>query len=182
MQPTSQSLRTGVPATGAPAPKKPKKKPRPSSKPETRPVRHGGYRTLALTRIRRRSPNPAFQLEVFPSKSAWRRSWMTIYLGSMATITQERIDVAVATLHARTALYREIYARTDRETALDSAEVHMLDVEPPANPDYPTRLQLNDVLCWTGISEGVTYLPKSDVDPGRTTPYSPACNKTQEET
>lgn len=123
---------------------------------------------------------PRFDLEVSPSRSVNRASWMRVYLGSATTLTQERIDDAIATLHARWSEYRKLLDRYGRERVLFSTNLtHALrKLQVASHPDaalrpYPTRLLLSDVLAWTGNGDGIGFTPARTVQPDRMAVFWP---------
>lgn len=88
--------------------------------------------------------------------------WYSVYVGTTDTVTQKRLDSAVATLHARRDLFLSAdddWEAADRAKALNVAEA------PPQK-----RLLLDDVLAWNGVGERVVYHP----DPSPK-PTCPAC-------
>lgn len=137
------------------------------------------YRMISLSRRFRSGPvgksPPRFELEIAPSKGWQRACWMRIFVGSIQTMTQERLDNAIATLHARWARFREEMNRQGRLNSCSDLDlgntlyglrVFAPDFEIEA-PPYPTRLALNDVLAWNGRGVGVGYSPSYLVDPNR---------------
>lgn len=130
-----------------------------------------------LTLIRRLkspavNPAPAYYLEITPSKSKWRRRWMSIYVGGQSTISQVRIDAALIALRARWAAYRKCVLEHGQGEALDRdfSTVTWTKEESQALL-VGTRLLLVDVLAWNGQGEGISYAPSKLVDPTRKHPY-----------
>lgn len=129
--------------------------------------RADGARRLTVTRRLRDSAGgvriPRFTLEITPSKSAWRRDWMRVYLGTVMTINQHAIDVAVDLLRSRWDAFNQHAALHGRAAALsqDYASYALL---PP--PPHGTALRLVDLLAWNGDAEEVTYSPRSLVREG----------------
>lgn len=126
-----------------------------------------------LTLIRRvsgsgRTPLARFELQISASRSSQQAPWMRIFLGSHLNITQERIDQAIATLHARWSAYR-----ADLEADPD-LKPHHRDYAHVLGTDLRgCSLSVEDVLAFNGRGHGVGYTPGHAVSPERTEMWVP---------
>jgi len=125
------------------------------------PLHRQTHRKIALIMRtdRDRKPDgrtPSFSLEFSPSKSSWSRGWMKIFIGTDDTLTQRRIDKALALLAARMARYRIESARASAEIAVDA--VDYAELKPLKC--HPYRLHFCDALFWTGAATLVSFSPK----------------------
>jgi len=89
------------------------------------PLHRQAHRRITLARRTDRDGKaynrwPAYSLEFEPSKSEWMRGWMKIFAGSAVTLTQKRLDEALASMAGRIRAYRENAARSGAEKALDA--------------------------------------------------------------
>jgi len=98
-----------------------------------------------------------FSLEFLPSKSAWKRGWMTIFLGTDRTLSQERIEIALAQMAGRVAMYRENAARTCAREAVDARGYEMA----PPVVDHPYVLIKQDIAEWTGMARFIDFSPRA---------------------
>lgn len=114
-----------------------------------------------------RRPLPRFEIQIERSKGC-SGQWMRIYLGTSNTLTQARLDSAVATLHLRMERFRDAVVRSGREKA-DKGLEQVVVLEAPAQ----RQILLADVLAWTGKGVGVSYTPRASVDPSRTSLFQP---------
>lgn len=111
-------------------------------------------RKLALSRrIMQGGIDPIYELSIQPGKAEGKHAWMRITLGSSATLTQERIDDAIATLVARLDRFTTL-ARIDRASAVREAQEITITVT-----STQERLRIVDVLTWSGRGNGVSYYP-----------------------
>jgi hypothetical protein len=125
------------------------------------PLQRVAHRSLKLYRRTDRdglpdTRNPSYSLRFEPSKSDWLRGWMTVFLGTKATMSQKRINEALGLLAARLQVYREESIRTSAQEAVDQQEylfVAPLDV-------HSYRLLKRDILSWNGKGTHVAYSPK----------------------
>lgn len=138
------------------------------------------YRTIRVTRRFRnglKDSLPRFELEIPASKSEWREPWMRIYIGSLETVTQQRIDDAVATLHARWTEYRKLLDRHGRERlraeGMTAQLAQLTRTAEPGTALYPTRLSLVDLMAWTGKGSSISFSPGHLVDHDRAEPFWP---------
>lgn len=121
-----------------------------------------------LTLIRRvsgsgRTPLARFELQISAAKSNQQAPWMRLFLGSHLSIVQDRIDDAIATLHARWAAYRNDLA------ADPGLKPHDRDYSHVTGTDLSgAQLALDDVLAFNGRGLGVGFSPAKLVDPDRT--------------
>lgn len=117
---------------------------------------------------------PYFWLEITPSKSKWRKGWMRIYLGSMATIDQAKIDDTILTLRARWRAYRDHEKTHGRDAALSADFEAIGPGQQYAHSDEAeTNLLLADLIAWNGRGSRISYSPASTVDPERVDPFQP---------
>lgn len=137
------------------------------------PMPRVAQRRLTLTRDVVGS-SVRFTLEIPPSKSAWRRPWMRIFLGTDRTLTQERINHAIALLCARWAAFQAHAAAHSIREALDQRYEHC----PPATAVKP-RLRLCDVRCWTGKGTLISFQPRPKIVSSRRTTFAPELNTRQ---
>lgn len=100
----------------------------------------------------------AFTLSIDPSKSAWLRPWMRLFLGTDNTVDQERIDVAIAVLTARWLQFRLHAANHSVVQALDQEYADL----PPATA-VQASLEIDDLLLWTGRATGIRFSPAADI-------------------
>lgn len=123
---------------------------------------------------------PYFWLEITPSKSKWRKGWMRMYLGSMATIDQAKIDVTILTLRARWRAYRDHEKQHGRTAAL-AIDFEGVGPDPgaPISDEGETSLLLADLIAWNGRGERISYSPASTVDPDRVDPFQPEASNDQ---
>jgi len=126
-----------------------------------------------LTLIRRvpgggRTPHPRFELQISASRSNLQVPWMRVFVGSKLNITQERIDEAIGTLHARWAAYR-----ADLEHDPDLKPHHRDYAHIRGSDLRGTELRVEDVLAFNGRGAGVGYSPTKHVDPNRSSPWAP---------
>lgn len=132
-------------------------------------------RRMTLTRrVRTRGDGtaiPRYELEISPSKSGWRQPWMRVFLGSIKSIDQARVDAAIGTLRARWAAYQDHCKRYGPEEAakLDG----YTELPPVPATEHGTRLSFEDVVLWNGKGTNVGYCPAADVDPERQVAYWP---------
>lgn len=126
-------------------------------------------RTIVLERRIRPSKGgcavPRFALAISPSSSELARPWMRIEIGTLNTVTQARIDVALARLTARWNRYRIECASTLSNTPVDRIDYKRLR----AASNVPYRLNLFDLYVWNGKGTHVHFSPMHDVDPARPT-------------
>lgn len=131
------------------------------------PAPRARHRRLRLSRETRGNA-VRFQLEIQPSKSAWRRPWMRVYLGTDRTLTQERITDAIQRLTARWQAFRRIAEATSVAHALEQCYDHVAPVQRPH-----AKLRLSNVRAWNGHAVGVSFSPAADVDPARHLAWAP---------
>jgi hypothetical protein len=126
------------------------------------PLHRVEHRKLAIERRTdhngKRDTEPRYSLQLRPSKSVWERGWMKIFLGVHSTITQERVDQAMALMAARAAAYRDASTASSAHMALDSQDYTQLE---PLDL-HPYRLSVADVLGWTGKSNLVSFSPSPE--------------------
>lgn len=106
---------------------------------------------------------PHFALSVRPSQGHLLRGWMTVHLGSIETLEQDRVDYAVSVLAARWRRYRQESAKTDFATAVDAVDYR--NIRPLRKHPYTLRCQ--DLRMWTGKGDNVTFSPSRTVDSDR---------------
>lgn len=113
-------------------------------------------RKLALTRrVMQGKSTPIYELSVQPSKADGKHGWMIIALGTSATVTQQKIDDAIATLVARLERYVGLSCH---ERACAAHEISNIAI---AGAPAQTRLLMDDVLAWSGKGTNVTFYPKA---------------------
>lgn len=114
----------------------------------------GERRQLALTRrLLKDKKEPRFELSI-QAKETGGTSWNRMFLGTQNTIAQDRIDLAVATLHARAELFRQLLPVAGAIAAGAAAKKVLAEIKPQR------QLNLKDVLAWNGAGEGVSYFPR----------------------
>jgi len=131
-------------------------------------------RRVTLTRRVRRARDgiamPHYELEIAPSKSVWRRPWMRIYLGTVATADQARIDDAIGRLRARWDAFKSNERTYGRDAALD---MDYRGVGPAALESHSTRLSRFDMLAWNGRGSSVGFTPAVSLDACRESVHWP---------
>lgn len=109
-----------------------------------------------------------YELRIPASRSAWQRPWMTLYVGNIGSLSQERLRHAIAVLHGRWFEFRRRSLQVGIEAAL---ELDYTEVAPAPRAAYDTSLMVSDVLAWNGKGKGVSYSPNPSsaelVDPKR---------------
>lgn len=109
-----------------------------------------------------------YELRIPASRSAWQRPWMSLYVGNIGSLSQERLRHAIAVLHGRWFEFRRRSLEVGIEAAL---ELDYTEVAPAPRAAYDTTLMVSDVLAWNGKGKGVSYSPNpstaAPVDPKR---------------
>lgn len=102
-----------------------------------------------------------------------RRPWMSVNLGGLWFITEERIQEAIQYLNRNLDHY-EVRRLTMGHK--DAAAFRTRDIDPMLKlvpGRRPMRVGLHDLLAWTGTSELVAFDPPETVAPGRKRLYWP---------
>lgn len=112
-----------------------------------------------------------FEISIQPSGNLDLARWMRLSLGTHLTLTQLRIDAALATLEARWCAW---FAALKSDPSIKPADIRLRRLGRDGKaPLVHYQLHLEDVMCWTGQGRGIAYSPSRTTNAHRRLVYLP---------